>query len=215
VPTDEWNNRLTNGPSKIATHGHSTSNDKKRVHLQQFDIIHLPNLDYLTSGILRETKLCSYPSISWKLISGILLYSFFLFSPSHLQRNVDDNHDPHAHSEVHFVPSWYAKLFEANFSCSPKIRRMPSWFTKLLELLPIESHMHSTSNDKRRLLSLMKSCIHGFHIAVYIYIYIYMRYYPVETVTEAGMKGLGAHSLSPSSTPHPSLSQNALISHMN
>jgi hypothetical protein len=34
-----------------------------------------------------------------------------------------------------FLPSWFAKLLEANFSCFAKIRWMPSWFAKLLELL--------------------------------------------------------------------------------
>jgi hypothetical protein len=29
-----------------------------------------------------------------------------------------------------FLPSWFAKLLEANFSCF-----VPSWFAKLLELL--------------------------------------------------------------------------------
>jgi hypothetical protein len=34
-----------------------------------------------------------------------------------------------------FLPSWFAKLLEANFSCFAKIIWMPSWFAKLLELL--------------------------------------------------------------------------------
>jgi hypothetical protein len=33
------------------------------------------------------------------------------------------------------LPSWFAKLLEANFSCFAKITWMPSWFAKLLELL--------------------------------------------------------------------------------
>jgi hypothetical protein len=33
------------------------------------------------------------------------------------------------------LPSWFAKLSEANFSCFAKIIWMPSWFAKLLELL--------------------------------------------------------------------------------
>jgi hypothetical protein len=33
-----------------------------------------------------------------------------------------------------FLPSWFAKLLEANFSCFAKIIWMPSWFAKLLEL---------------------------------------------------------------------------------
>jgi hypothetical protein len=34
-----------------------------------------------------------------------------------------------------FLPSWFAKLLEANFSYFAKIIWMPSWFVKLLELL--------------------------------------------------------------------------------
>jgi hypothetical protein len=34
-----------------------------------------------------------------------------------------------------FLPSWFAKLLEASFSCFAKIIWMPSWFAKLLELL--------------------------------------------------------------------------------
>jgi hypothetical protein len=34
-----------------------------------------------------------------------------------------------------FLPSWFAKLLEANFSCFAKIIWMPSWFAKLFELL--------------------------------------------------------------------------------
>jgi hypothetical protein len=31
-----------------------------------------------------------------------------------------------------FLPSWFAKLLEANFSCFAKIIWMPNWFAKLL-----------------------------------------------------------------------------------
>jgi hypothetical protein len=37
-----------------------------------------------------------------------------------------------------FLPSWFAKLLEANFSSFAKIRCMPSWFVKLLNLLVIK-----------------------------------------------------------------------------
>jgi hypothetical protein len=37
-----------------------------------------------------------------------------------------------------FLPSWFAKLLEANFSCFAKIIWMPSWFAKLLELVYTE-----------------------------------------------------------------------------
>jgi hypothetical protein len=34
-----------------------------------------------------------------------------------------------------FLPSWFAKLLEANFSCFAKIIWITSWFAKLFELL--------------------------------------------------------------------------------
>jgi hypothetical protein len=40
-------------------------------------------------------------------------------------------------AEFLFLPSWFAKLLEANLSCFAKIKWMPSWFAKLLELLSI------------------------------------------------------------------------------
>jgi hypothetical protein len=46
-----------------------------------------------------------------------------------------------------FLPSWFAKLLDANFSCFAKIIWMPSWFAKLLELL---LHVQSTSYDSNR-----------------------------------------------------------------
>jgi hypothetical protein len=67
----------------------------------------------------------------------------YFFSPSHLEGNNDGNHDPRAHicawgvsfAMFLFLPSWFGKLLEANFSCFAKIIWMPSWFAKLLELL--------------------------------------------------------------------------------
>jgi hypothetical protein len=44
-----------------------------------------------------------------------------------------------------FLPSWFAKLLEANFSCFTKIIWMPSSFAKLLELLLQISHLTSTN----------------------------------------------------------------------
>jgi hypothetical protein len=53
---------------------------KKRAHLQQFDIIHLPILD-LTNirNLERETKLCFYRSTSLKLKSGTLRQNKIIF----------------------------------------------------------------------------------------------------------------------------------------
>ena len=71
---------------------------KKRAYLQQFGIIHLPNLDltYIRNPE-RETKLYLCPSTSWKLKSWTLLCYLFLFSPSHLTRNHDANRAPRAY----------------------------------------------------------------------------------------------------------------------
>jgi hypothetical protein len=70
---------------------------KKRVDLQQFGIIDLPNPDLTYIRNPEKTKLCLCPSTTWKLTSGIFLYSLSLFSPSHLEGNTEDNHDPHAY----------------------------------------------------------------------------------------------------------------------
>ena len=80
---------------------------KKRVYLQQFDIIYLsnPDLTYIRNPE-RETKLYLCPSTSWKLKSGTLLCYLFLFSPSHLTRNHDANRAPRA----------YIYALEAGFS---------------------------------------------------------------------------------------------------
>jgi hypothetical protein len=70
---------------------------KKRVHLQQFGIIHLPNSDLTYIRNPERNKIIFMPFTSWKLTSGILLYYLFLFSPSYLEGNADGNHNPRAH----------------------------------------------------------------------------------------------------------------------
>jgi hypothetical protein len=112
--------------------------------------------DALTSGIPRETKLCMCPSTSWKTYIRNHFLFFISFSPSHLEGNNDDNHDLRAHicawggefCQVSILPSWFAKLLEANFSCFAKIIWMPSWFAKLLELL-LQLGIKQTSNSTR------------------------------------------------------------------
>jgi hypothetical protein len=64
---------------------------KKRVHLQRLGIIHLPNTDLTYIRNPERNKIFLCPSTSWKLTSGILLYSLFIFSPSHLEGNADGN----------------------------------------------------------------------------------------------------------------------------
>jgi hypothetical protein len=108
--------------------------NKKRVHLQQFGIIHLPNTDLTYIRNLERNKILLCPSTSWELTSGILLYSLFLFSPSHLEGNADGNTIRariYARGEVSFakflfLPSWFVKLLEGNFSRFAKIIWMPS-----------------------------------------------------------------------------------------
>jgi hypothetical protein len=71
---------------------------KKRIHLQQFGIIHLPNPDltYIRNPE-RKTKLCVCPSTSWKTYIRNPSLFFISFSPSHLEGNNDGNHDLRAH----------------------------------------------------------------------------------------------------------------------
>jgi hypothetical protein len=69
------------------------------------------------------------PSTSWKTYIRNPSLFFISFSPSHLEGNDDGNHDPHAHicawgvsfAKFLFLPSWFAKLLEVNFSCFAKI----------------------------------------------------------------------------------------------
>jgi hypothetical protein len=50
-----------------------------------------------------------------------------------------------------FLPSWFAKLLEANFFCFAKIIWMPSWFAKLLELLLYSLRFGKRSHFGQRL----------------------------------------------------------------
>jgi hypothetical protein len=51
-----------------------------------------------------------------------------------------------------FLPSWFAKLLEANFSCFAKIIWMPRCFAKLLELLQVDVTRWRFSQDSPLLL---------------------------------------------------------------
>jgi hypothetical protein len=101
---------------------------KKRVHLQQFGIIHLSNTDLPYIRNPERNKKIFMPSTSWKLTSGILLYSSFLFSPSHLEGNGARIYacDEVSFAKFLFLQSWFVKLLEDNFSRFAKIRWMPS-----------------------------------------------------------------------------------------
>jgi hypothetical protein len=87
---------------------------KKRVHLQQFDIIHLSNLDLTYIRNFERYKIMFMP---FHLLETYIRNPsiFFIFSPSHLEGNANGNHDPRTH-----VCAWgggfcqvsiFAKLF--------------------------------------------------------------------------------------------------------
>jgi hypothetical protein len=60
-----------------------------------------------------------------------ILYFFFTLPPRGKQRWQPQV----SFAKFLFLPSWFANLLEANFSCFAKIIWIPSWFAKLLELL--------------------------------------------------------------------------------
>jgi hypothetical protein len=70
---------------------------KNRVHLQQFGISHLPNTNVTYIRNPERNKIMFMAFHLLKTYVRIPLYSLFLFSPSHLEGNVDGNHDPRAH----------------------------------------------------------------------------------------------------------------------
>jgi hypothetical protein len=103
---------------------------KKRIHLQPFGIIHLPNPDLTYIRNPKRNKIMYVPlHLLKKLTSGILLYSLFLFHPpTHRETTMATTIRAriYAHGEVSFakflfLPSWFAELLEANFSCFAKI----------------------------------------------------------------------------------------------
>jgi hypothetical protein len=68
------------------------------------------------------------------------LFLFFTLPPTRKYRWPPRSARIYARGEVSFpkflfLPSWFAKLLEANFTYFAKIRWMPSWFAKMLELL--------------------------------------------------------------------------------
>jgi hypothetical protein len=65
--------------------------NEKRVHVQQFGKIHLANPDVTYIRIPERNKIMFIPFHLLKTYIRNLLYSLFLFSPSHLQGNADGN----------------------------------------------------------------------------------------------------------------------------
>jgi hypothetical protein len=117
---------------------------KKRIHLQQFGIIQLPNPDLTYIRNPERNKIMYVPFHLLKNLhqeSFFILYFFFTLSPPGGKQRWQPR-SARAYMRVGvsfakflFLPSWFAKLLEAIFSCFAKIIWMPSWFTKLLELL--------------------------------------------------------------------------------
>ena len=116
----------------------------KKIYLQQFGIIHLPNSDltYIRNPE-REIKLYLCPSISWKLKSGTLRCYLFLFSPSHLTRNHDANRAPRAYiyaleadfSQVAKNCQVFCQTVGGVFLTFCQKSKMATRFAKLLEML--------------------------------------------------------------------------------
>jgi hypothetical protein len=115
---------------------------KKRVYLQQFDIIHLSNSDLTYIRNLRETKLSLSPSTFWKLTSETLLCCLF-FSTLHLFRSDDAKRAPHTYIyvlEAGFFPScpkWpnlLSNSWKSIFYRFCKTSKMATRFGKLLEM---------------------------------------------------------------------------------
>jgi hypothetical protein len=67
---------------------------KKRIHLQQFGIIHLPNPDL---HYIRNPERNKIMHVPFHLLKNLYQESFsilYFFSPSHIEGNNDGNHDP-------------------------------------------------------------------------------------------------------------------------
>ena len=69
----------------------------KKIHLQQFGIIHLPNPDLTYIRNPERNKIMCVPFYFLKTYIRNPSLFFISFSPSHLEGNNDGNHDPRAH----------------------------------------------------------------------------------------------------------------------
>jgi hypothetical protein len=96
---------------------------KKRIHLQRFDILHLPNPDLTYIRNPERNKIMYVP---FHLLKNLHQESFsilYFFSPSHLRETTmatTIRARIYARGEVSFakflfLPSWFAKLLEANW----------------------------------------------------------------------------------------------------
>jgi hypothetical protein len=111
---------------------------KKRVHLQQFGIIHLPNPDLTYIRNPQINKIWFMPVHLLEIYirnASLFFISFFTLPPRGKHRWQPRSARAYMRVGRWVLPSWFDKLLEDNFSRFAKIRWMPSWFAKLLELL--------------------------------------------------------------------------------
>jgi hypothetical protein len=101
----------------------------KRVHVQQFSIIHLSKSDLIYIRNTKRNKIMFVPFHLPKNLHQESSLFFISFSPSHLEGNNNDNHDLRTHmrgevgfAKFLFLRSWFVKLLEPNFFCFAKIR---------------------------------------------------------------------------------------------
>jgi hypothetical protein len=115
---------------------------KKRVHLQLFGIIQLPNpnLTYIMNPERNEIMFMPFHLLKTYIRNPSLFFVSF-FTPTYRETPMATTIGAriYARGQVSFakflfLPSWFAKLLETIF-CFVKIRWMPSQFAKLLELL--------------------------------------------------------------------------------
>jgi hypothetical protein len=121
-------------PSKIWQTLTKDMPSKKRVHLQQFGIIHLPNSDltYIRNPERNKIMFIPFHLENLHQESFSILY-FFFHPPTYREMPMTTTIRPriYACGEVSFAKfvfllSWFAKLLGANFSCFAKIRWMSS-----------------------------------------------------------------------------------------
>jgi hypothetical protein len=120
---------------------------KKIIHLQQFGIIHLsnPDLTYIRNPEINKIMFMPFHLLETYIRNPSLFFiSFFTLPPRVKHRWQPRSARAYMRVGRWFLPSWFAKLLEVNFSRFAKIRWMPSWFAKLLELLLSPTVWHNS-----------------------------------------------------------------------
>jgi hypothetical protein len=116
---------------------------KIRVHLQQFGIIHLSNsgLTYIRNPERNKIMFVPFHLLQIYIRNPSLFFiSFVTLPPTEKRRWQPRYAHRYARGEVSFfkflfLPSWFAKLLEANFSWHTGRWVLPSWFAKLFEVI--------------------------------------------------------------------------------